>query len=90
MNKLVQANLHIFLLKFPMGLSFSSRTIHTSSMSLICSASCPSNSAELVSISGKRRRIVCAVMGSAEVRVVVVDILGEWWFLCSQEMPQLK
>jgi hypothetical protein len=49
--------------------------MQTSSINLICSASWPSSSAELVSISGKSRRILCAVIGSACVSVVVADIL---------------
>lgn len=72
---LISLLLHIFLLKFPIGLSFSSRTMQTSSINLICSSSCPSSSAELVSMSGKSRRMFWAVIGSACVIVVVVDIV---------------
>lgn len=61
-----------------MASSFSSRTMQTSSMRRICSASWPSSSEVLVvSISGKRRRMVSALMPAAweAVTVVVVDIL---------------
>lgn len=47
--------------------------MQTSSISRICSSSWPSKLAELVSMSGKRRRMFWAVMGSA--KVVVVDIV---------------
>lgn len=67
-----------------MASSFSSRTMQTSSMRRICSASWPSSSDVLVvSMSGKRRRMVSALMPLAweaeAVTVVVVDILG--WIL---------
>lgn len=62
--------LQIFLLKLPIGLSFSSRTMQTSSMRRICSSSCPSIAELEVSMSGNRRRMLSAVIGSA-VAVVV-------------------
>ena len=66
-----------FLLAVPIGRSFSSRTMHTSSIKRICSSSWPSSAAEVVSMSGNRRRMFSAVMGavSVVVVVVVVDIL---------------
>lgn len=59
-----------------MGTSFSSTTIQTSSMRRICSSSWPDSASELVSMSGKRRSIVSAVIGWAVV-VVVVDMVNE-------------
>jgi hypothetical protein len=68
--------------------------MHTSSINRICSSSWPSSSAELVSISGKRRRILWAVMGSARVVDVVVDILGgrggRFGSYVLKEMPRSK
>lgn len=56
-------HVQIFLLAVPIASSFSSRTMQTSSMSRICSSSWPSSSEVLVvSMSGKRRKIVSAVI----------------------------
>lgn len=67
--------IQIFLLALPMGLSFSSVTMQTSSMRRICSSSWPERASLLVSMSGKRRSMFSAVMGCAVV-VVVVDMMG--------------
>jgi len=65
-----------FLLAVPMGKSFSSVTIHTSSIRRICSSSWPSSASPLVSMSGKRRKMVSAVMGTeVRVSVTVVDMM---------------
>lgn len=67
-------SIQIFLLALPMGLSFSSVTMQTSSMRRICSSSWPERASLLVSMSGKRRSMFSAVMGCAVV-VVVVDMV---------------
>ncbi len=71
------ACLHIFLLALPMGMSFSSVTMHISSIRRICSSSWPSSASPLVSMSGKSRRMVSAVIGCEDVVVVetVVDAM---------------
>lgn len=71
---MVQFPIQIFLLAVPIGLSFSSRTMQTSSIRRICSSSWPDRGSELVSMSGKRRSIDSAVIGWVVV-VVVVDMV---------------
>ena len=68
-------DLQSFLLAVPIGMSFSSRTMHTSSIRRICSSSWPSRASPLVSMSGKRRRMLSAVMGVVVVVVVVAMVL---------------
>ena len=77
--------IHIFLLALPIGLSSSSRTMHTSSMSLICSSSYPSRSlscrvaacvVRARFICGKRRNMLSALIDWVSVAVVVALILA--------------
>src|ERR1700712_4228125 len=79
-------NVQAFLLALPIGISFSSRTMQTSSINLICSSSYPARSSSLplgraapimvVLTSGNRRRTFSAVMVVIGcVMVVVVLIL---------------
>ena len=78
-------DLQIFLLALPIGTSFSSSTMHTSSISLICSSSYPARSASWVAVSraapirvvltsGKRRRTFSDVICCVSVTVVDISI----------------
>jgi hypothetical protein len=81
----VGLDLQTFLLALPIGMSFSSRTMHTSSIRRICSSSYPSRSAWLalaraapiivVLTSGNRRRTLSAVMDGAVMVVVVLMVV---------------
>lgn len=55
-----------------MGTSFSSRTMHTSSISRICSSSWPLRASDRVSMSGNMRRMLSAVMRSELVVVAAI------------------
>lgn len=68
--------IQIFLLAVPIGASFSSVTMQTSSIRRICSSSWPDSASLVVSMSGKRRSMASAVIGCA--RVVVVDMAVNW------------